>query len=316
MMSNVLTVPKEIGHLLEPVEHRPGFVRIPHKVLYSAYFDPDIFESPKMDDFTEGQYISPLKCKDCVLNELKDDEDTTGLIQTETTVETSEYHDDMSEYIDAPMHISTDHVFAVRLCFWPHDAAAWSNRPCLWPPQDTVQSIVTAGCQLVPRSSPGGDVHSEWRLSFSLPEATLAQLRSRKQQEAYYFFKMLFYRYLKCVESSEPEGKSLFSYVVKTIMLWACEDFSPDDPIWASLENIVQMLMSMLLSCLEAGFVSHYFIPEINLLERVGEDVRSKCIRIITTLQKNILLAAPFDMPEKLHYLKRLHQQLPELEDE
>ena len=226
-MSNVLTVPREVSHLLEPVEHRPGFVRIPHKVLYSAYFNPDIFKSPNMDDFTEGQYISPLKCKDYVLNDLRDDDDiTTVVIQTETTIETKVYDDCLSEDIDVPVHISTDHVFAVRLCFWPHEAAAWSNRPRLWPPRDTVQSIVAAGCQLVPRSSPGGDVHSEWRLSFSLPEATLAQLRSRKQQEAYYFFKMLFYRYLKCVESSQPDRKSLFSYVVKTIILWACEDLT------------------------------------------------------------------------------------------
>ena len=58
------------------------------------------------------------------------------------------------------------------------------------------------------------------------------------------------------------------------------------------------MLLFMLLGSLEAGFVSHYFIPEINLLERVSEDVRSNCIRIITILQKDILLAAPFAMPE------------------
>ena len=228
-----------------------------------------------------------------------------AMVQTETTVEIS-HRDDRPRSID----VSMDLVFAVCLCFWPHDAAAWSNRPRLWPPQDTVQSIITTGCHLVPRSSPGGDVHSEWRLSFSIPEATLAQLRSKGQQEAYFFFKMLFYRYLKCVESSEPDGKSLYSYTVKTIMLWACEDLSPDDPIWASLENSVQRLLSMLLSSLEAGVVSHYFIPEINLLERVGEDVRSKCIRIITTLQKDIVLAAPFDMPEKLGYLKRQHQDL------
>ena len=92
---------------------------------------------------------------------------------------------------------------AVDLAFWPSQASDWISRHREWPPHDTIQSIVDEGCQVVPRTSPGGDVHLEWRLSFSRPEATLAKLRSKEQEQSYYFFKMFFYRYLKCVESSE-----------------------------------------------------------------------------------------------------------------
>ena len=90
-----------------------------------------------------------------------------------------------------------DHVPALKLSFWPLDAQEWINRNRKWPSADIVQSIVDKGCQIVPRSSPGGDIHSECRLSFSNPEAELAKLRSKDQQRAYYYFKMLFYRCLK-----------------------------------------------------------------------------------------------------------------------
>ena len=156
---------------------------------------------------------------------------------------------------------------------------------------------------MVPRSSPGGDVHSEWRLSFSGSESILAQLRSEEQQQAYYFFKMFFYQYLKCVASSAPEGKQLYSYIIKTTMLWAQEEHPPEDPIWTSLETGVQMLVLKLLGNLKAGFLPHYFIPEINLLERVGEDVRIKCAAIINRWQSNILMTAPFDMPAKREFI-------------
>ena len=77
------------------------------------------------------------------------------------------------------------------------------------------------------------------------------------------------------MESSEPEGKALFSDIIKTTRLWAQEELPPEDPIWASFETSVQMLLFKLLGSLEAGFLPHYFIPEINLLERVGELVKT-----------------------------------------
>ena len=198
---------------------------------------------------------------------------------------------------------SMDLVPAVNLHFWPWQAATWIIRDRVWPPHVTIQNIADKGCQIVPRSSPDGDVHTEWRLSFSRAEAILAKLRNKNQQRAYCFFKIFFYRYLKCVESSETEGKKLYSYIVKTIMLWACEELSPDDPIWASLEKSVQILLFKLLGSLEMGSLSHYFIQEINLLARVNEDVIKQCIAVINRWQNNILMTAPFDMLEKREYI-------------
>ena len=168
-------------------------------------------------------------------------------------------------------HFSMDNVPSIQLLFWPEQAEAWIARARLWLPHMTMQSIVVKGCQLVPRSSPGGDKNSEWRISFSGPEAILAQHCSKEQRRAYYFFKILFYRYLKGVEPLEADAKPLYSYFIKTTMLWTCENHSPDDPVWLSLDDSMQVLLSMLLRHLKSRFLPHYFIPQINLLERVGE---------------------------------------------
>ena len=301
VMYNMFFLPPYDSHLLEPVKYKPGFVRLHHQVL--QYFHTDGFEG----NHEMGHYVSPLFCKKFLesrCNMLK----MTALLrkahnqQTETTIEMRGKHESGS----TTFFTSFDFVPAGELLFWPHQAANWITR-CRrwWRQQDIIQHIANLGCQVVPCSSPHGDPHSEWRLSFSRPEAILAQLRSKKQKQAYYFLKMFFYKYLKCVESSEPEGKPLSSYIMKTTMLWAYEALPPEDPIWASLENRIQVLLFKLLGYLEAEFLPHYFIPEVNLLERVGQDVTSQCIVIINKWQNNFLMAVPFDIPEKREFINK-----------
>ena len=268
-MANLITLPAEASHLLEPVEHKLGFVRLPHKELY-PFFKSDIHEqfheNKENAPFNELEYISPFLLKAEILdsNVLRDvASDFKSLCMGIINIEYSHVRTETTAEINFGFRtkgstlffqLSIDFVLAGRLLFWPHQAAAWRNRPRLWPPRDTLQSIVDKGCQLVPCSSPEDNVHNEWWLSFSGAEAILAQLRSKKQQLDYYFFKILFYQYLKSVESPEPEGKSLFSYVMKTITLWACKELSPEDPIWESLESSVQMLYSSSLVALRQGF--------------------------------------------------------------
>ena len=321
VMFKGFTVLQKASHLLEPVKGKLGFLRIPYQGVFpgpfrlaelcpkkktNKYVCPQCLKNVLLDvqiSSADSVIKEHLPSLDSVLNMtgMKDDvlsrhfnvECSQSL--TETTVERN-----VSKGSDS-IHCSWDMVPSGRLLFWPHEAASWITRPRLWPSQNTIKSITDKGCQVVPRSSPGGDVHSEWRLSFSIPEATLAQLRSKNQQQAYYFVKVFFYQYLKCVKSSD--GKSLYSYIVKTTMLWACEELPPEDPIWASLENSAQMLLVKLLGSLETGLLSHYFISEINLLESVGQDVRMKCADIIGRWLNNILMTAPFDVPEKLKYI-------------
>ena len=320
-MWNIVTLPEEVSHLIQPVEGKPGFVCLPYDALYQQYFQAVINYNTTDCYSPEAQYINPSLNKEFIRQLLvrinpaeiiqqaikicNDGRAAINNIETSTTETTAELKFDIVNIEDSfVVHGSFDHVPAVRFLFWPHQAKAWITQPRLWPPQCSIECVVGTGCQLVPRSSPGGDANSEWRLSFSSCEAFLARLRSKEQQRAYYFFKMFFYRYLKSIDSSEPNAKPLYSYVMKTIMMWACEDLPPEDKLWTSLEDSVQLLLFKLLGSLEVGNVPHYFIPEINLLERVGQDVRSKSISVISSLQKNIFFVTPFDMPEKYKYVE------------
>ena len=343
VMANIFTIPQEVSHLLEPVKDKPGFVRLPFSLCPLLFIWHYVNIAKKFLSRRENehysldqilQYVSPLVIRDTVkdtfdhvpvsdhvahmfgMDSVQFPFPRTNFSTTATTV-AGEMSTTVAGELPAgalfPV-ISNDWVPAVHLSCWPGQASNWIIRYRVWPPHDIIQSIVDRGCQIVPRTSQGGDVHSEWRLSFSRPEAALANLRSRRQKQAYYFVKVFFYRNLKCVESSETDGKTIYSYIIKTIMLWACEELHPEDPIWASLENSVQMLLFKLLGSLEVGFLSHYFIPEINLLETVGQDVRNQCVSVISRWISNILMTAPFDMPEKwktVNNLANLYSILP-----
>ena len=97
-------------------------------------------------------------------------------VETKNTETTAEQEFDFKEADGSLIvHVSLDQVPSLRLYFWPQQAPNWIERSRQWPLQDDIQHIVDDGCQVVPRSSPGGDSHSECRLSFSIPEARLAK---------------------------------------------------------------------------------------------------------------------------------------------
>ena len=105
---------------------------------------------------------------------------------------------------------------------------------------------------------------------------------------------------LKPIKPSDTEKKSLFSYNVKTTMLWASEERHPDDPVWSSLEASVQMLLARLVDGLQKGIIPHYFLPEINLLERVDSDIIDLAIGMIMSIQENPYEAFPDEIDEKM----------------
>ena len=338
-MHSCVELPSDASAAIECVEGKPGFIRFLYDPLYSKYFakvplrnkmrncEPTPEPEPEPHAQTpQTRYINPMLMKNN-MKKLVDEinpvymqmvgnfffghpiiVDRVETANTETTAEQNIYFKEADGSLI--VHVSLDQVPSVHLHFWPQQATDWITRKkrC-WPLHDAIQRIVDRGCQVVPRSSPGGDSKSEWRLSFSIPEVTLAKLRSPDQQRAYYFFKVIFYQHLKSIESSEPEKKSLYSYVMKTTMLWFCEEYAPSDPIWTSLEVSVQMLLARLVDGLQEGFISHYFLPEINLIERVGKDVTALCIGKIKNLQHNFTLAVPTGIDERLdnaNLLRRL----------
>ena len=333
LMHTCANIPSDESTAMECVEGKPGFVRFLFDPLYLKYFaklpDHNWMQNPENKlkyEHPQTKFISPMIFKN-IMNEQVRKIDT-GHLQimftifygqhitvievdtknTETTAEQKFVFKDAN--VSLTIYFSLDQVPSVRLNFWPQQATDWITRSRLWPLQDDIQHIVDDGCQAVPRSSLGGDSKSEWRLSFSIPEVSLAKLRSQDQQLAYYFFKIIFYQHLKSIESREPKKKSLYSYVMKTTMLWFCEEYPPTDPVWESLEVSVQMLLAKLVDGLQKGAIYHYFLPEINLIETVGSDAIKLCKDKIENLLVKLTIAVPTGLDERLEFARFVHRRI------
>ena len=317
---------------MECVEGKAGFVGFLFDPLYLKYFpklpDHNWMQNPENKpkyEHPQTKFINPMIFKNNMNEQVRKID--TGHLQimatifygqpisvievdtknTETTAEQKFVFKDAK--VSLTIYGSLDQVPSVRLNFWPQQATDWITRSRCWPLQDDIQRIVDDGCQAVLHSSPGGDSKSEWRLSFSIPEVSLAKLRSQDQQLAYYFFKIIFYRRLKSIESHETEKKSLYSYVIKTTMLWFCEEYPPTDPVWESLQVSVQMLLAKLVDGLQEGAISHYFLPEINLIEMVGSDVIKLCKDKIENLLVKLTMAVPTGLDERLEFTRFVHRR-------
>ena len=139
-------------------------------------------------------------------------------------------------------------------------------------------------------------------------ERILAELRTPPQQEAYFLFKAIFYKYLKPLKSQNPDGNGFFSFLCKTVMMWVCEQHSPQDTVWEDrkLLGSVDMLLGKLLESCQIRTLPNYFLPEINLIEVVEDDVINQAINIVENIRSNLILYVPYDIADKVTELKEI----------
>ena len=142
--------------------------------------------------------------------------------------------------------------------------------------------IIEEGHHVVGKASPGGDPSLEWRLSFSEAELTLAEQRTLIQKKIYYIFKTIF---------KENLGKSgvISTYYLKTIMMWAMDQNPPE--YWRE-DNIGQAVLGLLDDLYQALLtrnLSHYFMPQLNLLRHISCDILDQEADDLLYFRKNIL---------------------------
>ena len=165
-----------------------------------------------------------------------------------------------------------DRVPAIAVVDFPNIAQEWVTRHRVWPSLSVVNRIVMLGCHIVPKPYDGeeGNIFLDWRWSFSLAETILANVRTTRMDISHLLLKSIFYRYLKPIEH---DNKTLASYLVKTVMMWQCEE---KDEAWWSNKSLVKCT-SVLLNRLKVAFFNkhlpHYFIPEINLFRNVSDEL-------------------------------------------
>ena len=131
------------------------------------------------------------------------------------------------------------------------------------------------------------------RYSFAHLERELVLKRSSDQGYIYLIFKFMFYKWVKPIDS-----ETISSFVAKTIMFWASEKYPPDSKMWQKASSIyaVTYLFRELLSALEKNYLPYYFIPCINVIEKVNDTLRMKLISKIEEILCNTERFIPTDV--------------------
>ena len=182
--------------------------------------------------------------------------------------------------------ISFDNVSCFHCAFWPKIASEWETRERQWPSPGQIQMILDAGCFVVakPFIQESRESFLDWRWSFSSAEISLANFRTASMKFCYFIFKSIFYRFLK--EETE-DGKCLPSYVAKTCMLYASEELGAQWFEDNSIAHCIIFLLRNLRQSLTSSFVPHYFIPKLNLLTSMPQNVVDRAISRLTDILKS-----------------------------
>ena len=194
------------------------------------------------------------------------------------------------------LNVAADLVACFHVDGWPGSVGdKWINREGIkWPDESEIMKIIKDGCYLVPRPSDGKSETNEFRWSFSMAEQALVKLMKTSQRRTYFLFKMMFYRYII------PLHDQLCSYMTKTTMLWACQQFPPAHAIWSddAVFHSVHYLLLKLQFYFHSGHLPMFFIPEINLLEDIPRETHGIIAKKIASIRTNLVQNVPFDIPQ------------------
>ena len=300
----LLDIPVSHKNLVEDISDKEGFVKVrfTDDILYDLIlkgnwkvkkedytkYVPFLFEDGYVrPDFLKEKIRRALIWSDRSRNMLEDllsgsiEKDVNLIIRppklTKATVESSiGIYIDKNYIINWAWDVST--VF--RIHWWPDIAREWVFRKRNWPKKSFINEI-TKTAYIITKSSVEPSLEkdvTELRYSFSHLERALVSRRSADQNYIYFIFKSMFYKWIKPIDSD-----IISSFFAKTVMFWACEEFSPDNRMWqkCSCVHAINHLFRELLSALEKSHLPYYFIPSINVIENISDYVRIKMISIV-----------------------------------
>jgi len=168
--------------------------------------------------------------------------------------------------------LAIDFVKSMWCPRWPKEAQRWliRRREYGWPSTDTISDVVQNGCHFVyiqNRSCRDSELGLQWRFSFSVAEVILLQSWTHTQQIVYHLLR--FFAKRELIHKNCPkEDEVLCTYHLKTLMLWTCEEKSPEWWNSTSLIKICSELFKMLAEWLKRRQCPNFFIPEANLFHK------------------------------------------------
>src|SRR6218665_195562 len=189
--------------------------------------------------------------------------------------------------------LSFDSVVAIWCPQWPNEAKDWPRRQRQhkWPTIAIIHEVVQNGCHVVDAKHAAckSDMH-QCRLSFTVAELILLQSWTQVQQIVYHMLR--FFAKRELIRKDCPkEDEVLCTYHLKTLMLWSCEEMSPE--WWNSLSviKICCNLFQTLSKWLKETRCPNYFISQANLFhDRFNREIVIETInRLIRYYDSNIL---------------------------
>ena len=194
------------------------------------------------------------------------------------------------------LNANFDFVIAFHLQEWPEDLQLsqkeWVSRKRHWPTRCIVQKALKQGCQLVPKplkskyaELPSQDNNiTHWRLTFTKAEREMAQARTKPQRLVYVMTKCLHYSYLK-IKIGESEFPS---YALKTAMMWLLEKTPSGN--WTEEAALLRVrdLLKEVENALQTGHLSHYFIPRINIIGDLSQEVRQATLKKLREVSQDL----------------------------
>ena len=326
--------------LFEDIPGKPGFLRIyvgnGTKIPYAVtrFFNKTkILLSSLVEDATG--YLLSNKIKEQYAREMKFGKDhlyvdvaklftyflthvpatdiSASRVIAEATKATSTFAFDILIHNRIGIKLSSDFAFVLR-CNW--SPFVYNNLRLRWSSTwiaslNLISELQTSYVIAKPSNEERDSENTtEFRYSFAHIERKLISYRTSQQREVYLMFKSLFYRWLKPLDSVH-----LSSFICKCTMLWMVETNPPNDPIWVETTNTKPKALYHLLKKLQSyftkGYMPYYFIPSINILQRIPTELTIQAAQILVRIQDNLwLFFSPNKMELILNYLRKTRSSI------
>ena len=166
-----------------------------------------------------------------------------------------------------------DKVAAIKVK-WPEFSIPWETRERLWPPLEVCKEIKRHGTHVIPKSSHKSASTTQWKYTFAIAEQRLAHLFTPVQKACYLILKQLKRKYFSQVSLNEGQviiASGISTHHLKTVMFWTSERTKPSE--WQTNPGkCLSLLLQALVDFLQAKHCPNYFVPEVNLFERLWMD--------------------------------------------
>ena len=300
---NLMEIPKSYKYCIEDIPEKMGYVkfRFNDDMLTFAKnvgweVDSNNIKKDLQKQIIHNGYVKPYRLKERAISKtgLHDNDRALELILAValdvnvTRISLSHHIQEVTQtsienYFDVLLDekvifkISWDLGFVVKLLWWPDVAKEWIERERNWPDKEFIYNHASIG-YIITKSSVDEKLEKdtlELRYSFAHVERALISQRSPQQKLVYLIFKSMVCKYLK------PLG-SIHSFIAKTLMFWTCEKYPPDNLLWetskSSIVHALTFLFKELLESFEEKHLSYYFLPQINIIENISDELVLKII--------------------------------------